>query len=41
MSDLKIGRLVLSMCATNCYFVYHEGGSDCIVFDPADRGDYI
>ena len=41
MSDLKIGRLVLSMCATNCYFVYHEGSGDCIVFDPADRGDYI
>ncbi len=41
MSDLKIGRIVLSPCATNCYFVYHEGKSDCIVIDPADRGDYI
>lgn len=41
MSDLKIGRIVLSVCATNCYFVYHEGQSECIVFDPADRGDYI
>ena len=41
MSDLKIGRIVLSVCATNCYFVYHEGQSDCIVIDPADRGDYI
>ncbi len=41
MSDLKIGRMVLSACATNCYFVYHEGQSDCIVFDPADRGEYI
>jgi glyoxylase-like metal-dependent hydrolase (beta-lactamase superfamily II) len=41
MSDLKIGRIVLSVCATNCYFVYHEGQSECIVIDPADRGDYI
>lgn len=41
MGDLKIGRIVLSVCATNCYFVYHEGQSECIVFDPADRGDYI
>lgn len=41
MSDLKVGRIVLSVCATNCYFVYHEGHSECIVIDPADRGDYI
>ncbi len=41
MGDLKIGRIVLSVAATNCYFVYHEGKSECIVFDPADRGDYI
>lgn len=41
MSDLKIGRIVLSVCATNCYFIYHEGQSECIVIDPADRGDYI
>ncbi|MCR4755982.1 MAG: MBL fold metallo-hydrolase [Lachnospiraceae bacterium] len=38
---MKIGRIVLSSCATNCYFVYREGESDCIVIDPADRGDYI
>ncbi len=38
---LKIGRIVLSVCATNCYFIYHEGESDCIFIDPADRGDYI
>ena len=41
MTDIKIGRIVLSICTTNCYFVYHEGQSDCIVIDPADRGDYI
>jgi len=40
-SDLKIGSIVLSVCSTNCYFVYHEGKNECIVFDPADRGDYI
>ena len=25
MADLKIGRLVLGVCQTNCYFVYKEG----------------
>lgn len=41
MSDLKIGKMVLSSCATNCYFVYHEGQNKVLVFDPGDRGDYI
>ena len=41
MSDLKIGKMVLSSCATNCYFVYHEGQNKVIFFDPGDRGDYI
>lgn len=41
MSDLKIGRLILSYCGTNCYFVYHEGDKKVIFFDPGDRGDYI
>ena len=41
MSEVKIGRMVLSMCATNCYFLYKEGKKECIVIDPADRGDYI
>lgn len=41
MSDLKIGRMVLSVCGTNCYFVYHEGEKKVIFFDPADRGEYI
>lgn len=41
MSNLKIGRMVLGVCQTNCYFVYLEGQSDVIFFDPADKGDYI
>lgn len=41
MADLKIGRIVLGVCQTNCYFVYEEGKSEVIVFDPADKGDYI
>ena len=41
MSDLKIGRLMLGIVQTNCYFVYREGTSDVIFFDPADKGDYI
>lgn len=41
MKELKIGRIVLGICQTNCYFVYGEGSSRVIVFDPADKGDYI
>lgn len=41
MADLKIGRLMLGMCQTNCYFVYQEGKNEVIFIDPADRGDYI
>lgn len=41
MANLKIGRMVIGMCQTNCYFVYEEGSRDIIFFDPADSGDYI
>ena len=41
MSELKIGRMVLGMCQTNCYFLYREGSKDCIFVDPADQGDKI
>ncbi len=41
MAEIKIGRIMLGMCQTNCYFVYEEGREDVIVFDPADKGEYI
>ena len=41
MADIKIGRIVLGVCQTNCYFVYEEGKQEVIVFDPADKGEYI
>ena len=41
MANLKIGRIMLGVCQTNCYFVYKEGGHKALVFDPADKGDYI
>lgn len=41
MAEIKIGRIVLGMCQTNCYFVYREGSEEAIVFDPADKGEYI
>lgn len=41
MANLKIGRMVLGMCQTNCYFVYKEGSEEVILFDPADAGDHI
>lgn len=41
MADLKIGRIVIGVCQTNCYFVYEEGKKEVLLFDPADKGDYI
>ncbi len=41
MQNLKIGRIVLGACQTNCYFVYKEGEKQVLVFDPADKGDYL
>ena len=41
MGKLKIGRMVLGMYQTNCYFVYREGENKAIVFDPADQGERI
>lgn len=41
MADLKIGRLTLGICQTNCYFVYKEGSTEVIFIDPADQGEYI
>lgn len=41
MADLKIGKLTMGVCQTNCYFIYEEGKSEVLFFDPADHGDYI
>jgi len=38
---IKIGRMMLGVCQTNCYFVYREGSSKVIFIDPADYGDQI
>lgn len=41
MGEIKIGRTVMGVCATNVYFIYREGQEDCIVVDPADQGRMI
>lgn len=41
MQNMKIGKMTLGSCATNCYFLYTEDKKDCIVVDPADQGDRI
>ena len=41
MSKLCVGSMVLSICSTNCYIIYHEGDNRVIVVDPADHGDRI
>lgn len=41
MERIKIGRLVLGVCQTNCYFLYGEESGRAIVIDPADKGEEI
>ncbi len=41
MAEVKIGKIVLGMCQTNTYFLYREGSSECIVVDPADKGEML
>ena len=38
---VKIGKITMGMCQTNCYFLYNEGSSDVIFVDPADHGKHI
>lgn len=41
MGEIKIGRMVMGVCQTNCYFLYRDGERECIVADPADQGTRI
>ena len=41
MGEIKIGRMVLGACQTNCYFLYREDSKECIFVDPADQGANI
>lgn len=41
MEEIKIGRMVLGMYQTNCYFIYRSGSPEAIVIDPADQGERI
>lgn len=44
MAQIKIGKMVIGMVQTNCYFIYdneQEAPKDVICVDPADNGDYI
>ncbi|WP_318702646.1 MBL fold metallo-hydrolase [Candidatus Acetatifactor stercoripullorum] len=41
MGEIKIGRMVLGSCQTNCYFLYRTGDSRVLVADPADQGAAI
>jgi len=38
LGEIKIGRMVLGMLQTNCYFLYRDGEKEAIVVDPADTG---
>lgn len=38
---MKIGRIVMGICQTNCYFLYKEGKNEVIFVDPADKGDVL
>lgn len=40
MGELKVGRMVLGMVGTNCYFVYDDDTKETVVIDPAKDGLY-
>ncbi|MBQ6696830.1 MAG: MBL fold metallo-hydrolase [Lachnospiraceae bacterium] len=41
MADIRIGRMVLGSCQTNCYFIYEAESKKAVVVDPADNGAQI
>ena len=41
MAEIKVNCFVVGMVQTNFYFIYREGSSETIVFDPADLGDRL
>jgi glyoxylase-like metal-dependent hydrolase (beta-lactamase superfamily II) len=41
MGELKIGRIVLGMYSTNCYFLYREGEHEALIVDAPDKGRYL
>ena len=40
MSNIKVGRMILGMVETNCYFVYDDDTKETVVIDPAKNGLY-
>ena len=40
MGRLKVGKMVLGMVETNCYFVYDPDTMEAVVIDPAKNGLY-
>ena len=38
MGEIKVGRMVLGMVETNCYFVYDDETKEGFVIDPAKNG---
>ncbi len=44
MGNWEIGRMVVSMCETNCYYIYRnveEKEKEVLLIDPGDRGGQI
>ena len=40
MGELKVGKMILGMVETNCYFVYDADSKNAVVIDPAKNGLY-
>ena len=38
---MKVGKIMLGMCQTNCYYLYEEGSKEAVFVDPADQGAYL
>ena len=38
---MKVEKIMLGMCQTNCYYLYEEGSKEAVFVDPADQGAYL
>ena len=41
MADIKIKKRILSVCQTNCSYVFRDGSDEVVIIDPGDRGDIV
>ncbi|MBE5877343.1 MAG: MBL fold metallo-hydrolase [Lachnospiraceae bacterium] len=41
MGDIKIKIRRMTICVTNCYYVFREGSDEIVIVDPGEKGEVI